>query len=477
MMKHKFSTITLGLILPVILALVSAFTWPTPALAQGPRGDQVVFGDNLVLEAEEKIEGDVLVFGGNVTMPASSQIDGDLVVFGGNADVDGTVTGDIGMIGGNINLGKTAVVKGDIGFLGGNADIAEGAKVEGDVTSLNRFGWDHDEGFSVPPIPPVPPVSPVPPIPPVPPVPPVATDNHIRSDFFDWGGRVFDFFRYVVGNMALLLALAVLGWLVAAFMPEQMKVVGDTLVTSAPLSFGLGLLTSIFVTAIGGVLLITICLAFIPPVAFLLLGIATLFGWIVAGQVIGERLLMATGQPYSNFVVSTLLGVTALTLVATMPIIELIPCLGFLLSLIGGLFGIIVALTGLGAVILTRFGTQPYPPPAYAFPGGPSLTPAPGPATRADRPRPVSLAALERSEAELRAKIDAALAEADAAAAEEILRADEPAVEEAGAPETDQPSAEPTAGEILPPAEAKPAPKRKRRKAENDPEQTPKDDV
>jgi hypothetical protein len=284
---------------------------------------------------------------------------------------------------------------------------------------------------------------------------------------------VFDFFRYVVGNIALLLALAVLSWLVAAFMPEQMKVVGDTLVESAPLSFGLGLLTSIFVVVIGGVLLITICLAFIPPVAFLLLGIATLFGWIVAGQVIGERLLVATGQSHSNLVGSTLLGVTALTLVATMPIIEMIPCLGFLLSLLGGLFGIIVALTGLGAVILTRFGTQPYPPPTYAFSGGSSPTPAPGPATRADRPRSVSLSTLERSEAELRAKIDAALAEADANAGEEIPAADEPPVEEAGIIETDQASAEPTAGETSPPAEAKPAPKRQRRKAENDPEQTP----
>jgi hypothetical protein len=281
----------------------------------------------------------------------------------------------------------------------------------------------------------------------------------------------------VAGNIALLLALAVLGWLVAAFMPEQMKVVGDTLVESAPLSFGLGLLTSIFVTAIGGVLLITICLAFIPPVAFLLLGIATLFGWIVAGQVIGERLLIATGQPYSNLVASTLLGVTALTLVAAMPIIEMIPCLGFLLSLLGGLFGIIVALTGLGAVILTRFGTQPYPPPTYAFSGGSSPAPAPGPANRAERPRPVSLSTLERSEAELRAKIDAALAEADAAAAEETLTADEPAVEEAGVIETDQASAEPTAGETSPPVEAKPAPKRKRRKAENDLDQNPKDEA
>ncbi len=137
MMKNKLLQATILLILPLLVA----FTWAPPALAQGPDGDQVVFGDNLVLDKEEEISGDVVVFGGNVTMPASSEIDGDLVVFGGNAEINGTVTGDIGMIGGNIVLGKTAVVEGDIGLLGGNAEVAEGAVVEGDVQSLNRFGF------------------------------------------------------------------------------------------------------------------------------------------------------------------------------------------------------------------------------------------------------------------------------------------------------------------------------------------------
>ena len=220
-------------------------------------------------------------------------------------------------------------------------------------------------------------------------------------------------------------------------------------------------------------LLITICLAFIPPLAFILLGIATLFGWIVAGQVIGERLLMTTGRPYPNFVGSTLLGVTALTLVATMPIIEMIPCLGFILGLLGGLLGIIVAMTGLGAVILTRFGTQPYQPSRpYSFSGGASPAPTPAPATGADRPWSESLSALERSEAELRAKIDAALAEAEAAAAKEAPAVDEPTVEEPAV--EDQPSEEnpiaeePVTEEKLPDEQ----PEKKRRKQKNQ-QQTP----
>lgn len=438
-MKNKFLNLGITLIFPLLLA----FAWVSPALAQGPDGDQVVFGDNLVLKAEEKINGDVVVFGGNVTIPASSQIDGDLVVFGGNATVDGTVTGDIGMIGGNINLGKTAVAKGDIGILGGEAEIAEGAKVEGEVHRLNRFSFDDDEGFTLPPI------STVAPDAPAPPAPPVAPRFEHDSNFSDFGSGIFRFIKNVVEDIAVLLSLAVIGWLVAAFMPDQMKTVGDTFTRSAPFSFGVGLLTWFIAGAVGTILLITICLAFIPILGFILLAIATLFGWIVAGQVIGERLLLASGRPYPNHVVSTLVGVTALTTVAIMPIIGEIPCIGGLLSLLGGLLGIVIALTGLGAVILTRFGTQPYPPGSYTFAGRPSPSPRPAPAASEDWASTNPLASLERAEADLRARIDAALAEA-----------------EAGAQETPAPPVVEPAGEEpaeTPPSETTPRPKRVRK--------------
>ncbi|MCL4299993.1 MAG: polymer-forming cytoskeletal protein [Anaerolineae bacterium] len=459
-MKRKFLTKTITLILPLLLALVSLFALTPPALAQGPNGDQVIFGENLELKAEEKINGDVLVFGGNVTIPKGSEINGDMVVFGGNAHIDGTVAGDIGMLGGNVILGKTALVKGDIGLVGGNADVAEGATVEGQVQTLNRFVFGEGEGFTVPPIPPISPVPPIPPVPPVAPLPTISPD-HVSSGLLGGASKMLGFFKSLVEDIAILVALAVIAWLVSAFMPEQMKVVGDTMTQSAPLSFSLGLVTWVVAAVIGGVLAITICLAFIPLLGFILLAIATLFGWIVAGQIIGERLLVASGRPYPNLVSSTVIGVTALTIVATMPLIGEVPCIGFIFGLVGTLVGLVVSLTGLGAVILTRFGTQPYPPQAYAYAGG--VAPAPRPA-----PAPADiLSSLERSEAELRARIDAALAEADAADKEA------PAEEEptGGEAEEDAGSEEGPSGEQPPKKPRKP--KTQAPDAGDEPEQNP----
>ena len=410
-MKIKLVSLTLTLILGLFMA--------TPAFAQEPLGDQVVFGRNLVLESGDRIDGDVVVFGGNVEMAAHSQINGDLAVFGGQAEIDGTVNGDIGMVGGNIELGESAVVNGSIGLVGGDSDLDEGAVVNGQIQSLNRFGLGSRGNFNLDvPTPPIAPTAPSQPerperperpeMPEIPAIPP-SPRFHFESGP-SWTGQAFNFVGHIVGNITFLLALVAVSWLVAAFMPEQMRLVGDTMTSSGPMSFVVGLLTTAVALVAGILLVITVCLAFIPILGWLALGIALLFGWIAAGQIIGERLLVASGRPYPNFVGSTLLGVAVLTLVTKMPIVSLIPCLGFILGFVGGLIGLIVGLTGLGAVILTRFGTQPYIPGAGRSPRRPVPGPGPVGGQAVDIPE---ASALERAEAELRAKIKEALAEAD----------------------------------------------------------------
>jgi len=249
-------------------------------------------------------------------------------------------------------------------------------------------------------------------VPPVPPQAPNFPTSRVPS-FFGFIGRLVS---DIVETTALLVVLGLITWLVAAFMPEQMIRVRDTLISAPPLSFGVGFVSSV-ITGISFLLVLTICLAFVPLLAALLIGIAALFGWIVVGQIIGERLLVSSDRPMPGLIFSAIVGVVVLTIVTNMPIIGEIPFLGVLFNLIGSVVGIVVALTGVGAVLLTRFGTRPYASATASSFGGNPSSPSMGRRVRWTEPAPdVSEEDAPSSEEELNAKIKAALVEADKAA-------------------------------------------------------------
>ena len=378
-------------ILISILSLILLFIFTPPALAQGPEGAQVVFGSNFVVESEQTLNRDLVVFGGNVTIEESGRVEGDVVVFGGSPH------------------------------------IANGAVIRGEIQSLTNFGYDYDDrrwdndddddgDRLASPVPPVAPDAPVAPERPERPRPPRDFYRSDEPSFFGWIGRIVG---DIVGTIFSLMILGIITWLVAAFLPEQMANVREVVLKSTAASFGVGLITllaAIVAIPLAFLLVITICLALAPIAAYLVLGAAALFGWIVIGQIVGERLLAASDRPNTSFIFSSIVGVSVLTIVAKMPVISLIPCIGFLFGLIGSVVGIVAGLTGLGAVLLTRFGTRPYPAPAsyYTGPGRPSSSPfGGGPRVRwTDEPE-VSEEEASASEAELNARIKAALAEAD----------------------------------------------------------------
>jgi hypothetical protein len=107
----------------------------------------------------------------------------------------------------------------------------------------------------------------------------------------------------------------------------------------------------------------------------LALVLATLYGWIVVGYLLGERTLRAIQKEggKASPTASALVGIFLVTLIQQgLMALSNIPCLGFFFWLMGAALWLFVASTGLGAVVLTRFGTQPYtgtsrtltPPPA-----------------------------------------------------------------------------------------------------------------
>jgi hypothetical protein len=367
-------------VLSLGLLLILMLSWATPVFAQGGDGGRghVVFGSDLKLEAGEVINDDVVVFGGNLEMADGSRIKGNVVVFGGNGEINGEVNGDAAFIGGNVKLGSTARVDGDVSSVGGQVDADQAAYVGGQIVQTTQFSFGRT------------------------PFPPFRSmwlqpdlSWHVGFGVFEW------FFRIALGLvvwLAVALVVAAIGLLVVLFLPEQTGAVGKTITGAAPASFGMGLLTLIVGVTVMAVLAITCCLA---PVSVLLgaaLSLAMLYGWIVVGYLLGQRLLRALQKDGSEptAVASAVVGIFAITwLPSALMVLGSIPCLGLFFWLMGAGLWLLIASTGLGAVILSRFGSQVYTGGAPTRMPPPPLPPAPP-----TPPAPPKLAAGSAPEAE-----------------------------------------------------------------------------
>jgi hypothetical protein len=197
--------------------------------------------------------------------------------------------------------------------------------------------------------------------------PPPDFDAGVRYEPFNLFLRIVTGF---VKGLVVALVIAGIGLLVVLFLPEHTRTVGQGIHRATPTSFGVGLLTLIVGITAMILLFITCCL--IPVGLLLALGLvlATLYGWIVVGYLLGVRIMRAvqkdSGEPSPT--VSALVGIFLVTLIQQgLMALSNIPCLGFFFWLMGAALWLFVASTWLVAVVLTRFGTQPYtrvsPPP------------------------------------------------------------------------------------------------------------------
>ncbi len=354
-------------LLNAALLVIVALSWATPAFAQEghEQPGQVVFGNDRRLEAGDIINGDMVIFGGSLSMADGSRIQGDAVVFGGRGEINGEIEGDLAIIAGSAKLGPTARVNGDVAAIGGEVDLDQEAFVGGDIIETTRFDFGQI------------------PLPPLRTVPPRL--GFERSLNYEPAGQLFRMVLAFVRGLVAAVVISAIGLLVVLFMPEHTQTVGQTIRRAAPTSFGVGLLTLIVGITLMTLLFITCCLI---PVGFLLalgLVLATLFGWIVVGYLLGGRVLGAIqgdSEPPTP-VASTLVGIFIITLVQQGAMaLSHIPCVGFFFWLLGAGLWLLIASTGLGAVVLTRFGTQVYtgaPPrsvPPPPLPPDPSSGPS-----------------------------------------------------------------------------------------------------
>jgi hypothetical protein len=307
------------------------------------RGDRTISGDSFVLRSNETLRGDLTIFGGNATLEENSVVEGNVNLFGGNANIAGTVTGNVSLLGGNILLRETGVIEGDIARMGGTFNRESGAVVRGQWTTMN-----------------------------VPDLPGVgnADDSEPRvvereRGPLDW---LFSVITSTITTILGAILISLLALAIVALLPRNVAQAATVLQANWLTSGLVGALTLFAVPILAVVMAITLCL--IPVSLLLVLGLAAaiIAGWTISARILGERVMHALHRSDWSLMIQTLAGAVLLALLGSVPII-------------GGLIGFAATALGLGALILTRAGTRPYPMPVTA----PAFAPI-GPASPAAAP-------------------------------------------------------------------------------------------
>ena len=309
----------------IIMSILSIGLLWLPGPAQAAIPERLVIGGNYTLEEGETLDDDLLVIGGLVTLQAGSTLNGEILMVGGSLEVSGQVNGDIIAAGGMVRLTETAVVSGDITSAGSNLDRDPQAVIEGDIIT------EQDGPFIVSP-------------------------SGVRVPQVSMA--VDPFFNFITFFLRLIL-WALLAMLLALFLPNQIDRVAHTAISQPLITGGLGLLTVVVVPLIAVIIALTILLIPVSLIGLLILVLAWVFGLIALGTELGQRF---AGIFKSKWHPALAAGLGTFFLMLVVNGIEaLIPCLGLAPKIIAGVIG-------LGAVLLTRFGMQPYHPSTPAAP-------------------------------------------------------------------------------------------------------------
>jgi hypothetical protein len=343
------------------------------ALAQGLLGGKFRTGDQIVVPQGETVEGDLYASGR--TIRVEGIVDGDLLVTGGEVDVTGEVTGDLvagsgnveisGRVGGDARVGAGQVTVG--GSVGEDLVVGAGQVT---ITSSGEVGEDFVFGTGR-----------------------TILDGQVSGDVlgstgtYERRGSVGGTERVnireppreptlgdrLLGGLRRLVSVLIVGALLLWLAPRFIDGSAEVLRRRPLASFGVGALSLVGSVVLAFLVIIVAVLVGIPfgmlglgglfaillfaallslvVLAFLLVVTLAFVAPVVVGLAIG-RLLLRDGSAIRRWV-ALLLGVLVVVVVSSVPVV-------------GGWIGFLIALFGLGAVVLRMWpwrGRRPSVPP------------------------------------------------------------------------------------------------------------------
>lgn len=130
MLRNRIASILCG------IAMVMGLS----AFAVADRGDRVQIGNNIVVQANEKV-GDVVCI--LCSIHVRGQTAGDVVAVGGSIwlETGAQIAGDAVAVGGSLRLDSGTQVAGSVTTVGGAVRRDPQAMIAGDMTALTGAGW------------------------------------------------------------------------------------------------------------------------------------------------------------------------------------------------------------------------------------------------------------------------------------------------------------------------------------------------
>lgn len=273
---------------------------------------------------------DMVRVGDDIFVGEDEIIEGDAVAVFGDIICEGTIEGDAVAVGGSIDVSESGEIKGDAVSVLGSVTKESGGRVKGETVSIGR-------------------------------------GSQIRHGFGPFGGfrgSVFSRGWRLLGKVLWTVLIIVVGILIIALAGGAVERVSNAARRSAFKMGLIGLLSEVVIIAVMALFAITIIGIPISMIVGLGALVAFLLGYTGVSVAIGGR--WQNDGKRSKYA-SLVLGIILLqALIIIGGVVGLpggaISAVGYVVSLIGWAIIYVASTVGLGAVVMSRFGTRPVEP-------------------------------------------------------------------------------------------------------------------
>ena len=243
--------------------------------------------------------------GRDITIEEGQGVD-NVVAVGGQVTVNGLIEENILVVAGSVILTRKAVVRGNVIVMGGIVARGNGSMVFGDITEINSSTLSE------------------------------SVSSALRGDLDGWS-LILNVISLCFFAIILIIAL-----IITLLIPRSLAVIVDTIQANKIKSFLWGFLTTLLIVPFFMLLAISIIGIFLIPLAFTIMVLASIIGFIAFGSLLGNFIICKIFRGYQKSLVKeTLIGLSLLWL------------LGWIPFYIGILIKVFAITSGLGGIVMT----------------------------------------------------------------------------------------------------------------------------